>query len=158
MAAVTAPQQPGLSQPGERRPDDAPRLPARLARIPAWLWIGGGLLLLMALSAFMRSRYLSGQYWMDEAIATGVALHPLTAIPGVLRHDGNPPLYYMTLHVWMSVFGSTETATHALSLVCGVLTIPAGGWAGWRLFGRRAGSMAALLVAFNAWLTAYAQE
>jgi len=51
----------------------------------------------------------------------------------------NPPLYYMALHVWMSVFGSTETATHSLSLVFGVLTIPAGGWAGWTLFGRRAG-------------------
>jgi mannosyltransferase len=39
-----------------------------------------------------------------------------------------------------------------------VLTIPAGGWAGWTLFGRRTGIMAALLFAFNAWLTAYAQE
>ncbi len=39
-----------------------------------------------------------------------------------------------------------------------MLTIPLGGWAGWKLFGRRAGIMAALLFAFNAWLTAYAQE
>jgi 4-amino-4-deoxy-L-arabinose transferase-like glycosyltransferase len=158
MAAVTAPQHPGLGPPDERHREYAPRMPARLQRVPAWLWIGGGLILLMALSAFMRSRYLSGQYWMDEAITTGVALHPLDQIPGVLRHDGNPPLYYMALHVWMNVFGSTETATHALSLLFGVLTIPVGGWTGWKLFGRRAGIMAALLFAFNAWLTAYAQE
>src|SRR6202042_3494010 len=91
-------------------------------------------------------------------ITTGVALHPLGQIPGVLRHDGNPPLYYMLLHVWMSLFGSSETATHSLSLLFGLLTIPVGGWAGWKLFGRRAGIMAALLFAFNAWLTAYAQE
>jgi len=58
----------------------------------------------------------------------------------------------------MSLFGSSETATHSLSLLFGVLTIPVGGWAGWSLFGRRAGIMAALLFAFNAWLTAYAQE
>src|SRR5438270_10988639 len=58
----------------------------------------------------------------------------------------------------MSIFGSTETATQSLSLLFGVLGIPAGGGAGWKLFGRRAGIMAALLFAFNAWLTAYAQE
>ena len=112
----------------------------------------------MALSALLRSRYLSGQFWMDEAITTGVSLHGLSAIPGVLRHDGNPPLYYMTLHIWMTMFGSSEAATHSLSLLFGVLTVPTGGWAAWSLFGRRAGIMAALLFACNAWLTAYAQE
>jgi mannosyltransferase len=153
MATVTAPE-PGVGTPGPGYADSVDRL----RRFPAWLWITGGLLALMALSAFLRSRYLGGQYWMDEAITTGIALHKLSAIPGVLRYDGNPPLYYMALHVWMSVFGSTETSTHSLSLLFGVLTIPAGGWAGWTLFGRRTGIMAALLFAFNAWLTAYAQE
>jgi 4-amino-4-deoxy-L-arabinose transferase-like glycosyltransferase len=157
MATVTAPK-PGASAPQPSLEDFTPRLPARLQRVPAWLWIGCGLVTLMALSALLRSRYLSGQYWMDEAITTGVSLHSLSAIPGVLRHDGNPPLYYMALHIWMSVFGSTETATHSLSLLFGVLTVPTGGWAAWSLFGRRAGIMAALLFAFNAWLTAYAQE
>ncbi len=156
MATVTAPG-PDVGTPGG--PEDlAPRLPDRLARVPAWLWITGGLLGLMALSAFLRSRYLGGQYWMDEAITTGISLHKLTAIPGVLRYDGNPPLYYMLLHLWMSLFGSSETATHSLSLVFGLLTIPAGGWAGWTLFGRRTGILTALLFTFNAWLTAYAQE
>jgi len=159
MATVTAPGPgPGVGAPGSEAADPSPRVPGRLAQVPGWLWITGGLIALMALSAFLRSRYLGGQFWMDEAITTGISLHKLTAIPGVLRYDGNPPLYYMALHVWMSLFGSTETATHSLSLVFGVLTIPAGGWAGWTLFGRRAGIMAALLFAFNAWLTAYAQE
>jgi mannosyltransferase len=157
MAAVTVPK-PDTPTPQPGSPEFTPRLPVRLQRVPAWLWIGGGLVALMALSAFLRSRYLSGQFWMDEAITTGVSLHGLSAIPGVLRHDGNPPLYYMTLHIWMSIFGSSESATHALSLLFGVLTVPAGGWAAWSLFGRRAGIMAALLFAFNAWLTAYAQE
>jgi mannosyltransferase len=157
MATVTAPH-PDPSAPAPDPSEFIPRVPARLARIPGWLWVGGGLLALMALSAFMRSRYIGGQFWMDEAITTGISLHPLSQIPGVLRHDGNPPLYYMMLHVWMSLFGSSETATHSLSLLFGVLTIPVGGWAGWSLFGRRAGIMAALLFAFNAWLTAYAQE
>ena len=128
------------------------------ARIPSWLWISGGLIALIAISAFLRTRYIGGELWMDEAITTGISLHPLSSIPGVLRYDGNPPLYYMALHVWMSIFGDSESATHSLSLVVGLLTIPIGGWAGWTLFGRRAGIMAAVLFAFNAWLTAYAGE
>jgi hypothetical protein len=160
MATVTAPT-PGLGAPdgdGSQPSPAGPGIPAALARLPTWLWAGGGLIALMALSTYMRSRFIGGQYWMDEAITTGISLHPLSQIPGVLRHDGNPPLYYMLLHVWMSIFGDTETDTHALSLVFGVLTVPAGGWAAWTLFGRRAGVIAALLFAFNAWLTAYAQE
>ena len=157
MATVTAPR-PGATPPTPESSDFAPRLTARLQRVPGWLWIGGGLLVLMALSTLLRSRYLSGEFWMDEAITTGISLHPLSAIPGILRHDGNPPLFYMTLHVWMSLFGSSEAATHSLSLLFGVLTVPAGGWAAWSLFGRRAGIMAAVLFASNSWLTAYAQE
>jgi hypothetical protein len=155
MTTVTAP---GVQAPDRGLADTEPRLPDRLARVPAWLWIGGGLTLLMALSAFLRTRYIGGEFWMDEGITTGISLHPISEIPGILRYDGNPPLYYMMLHVWMSAFGTTETSTHALSLLFGVLTIPAGAWAGWRLFGARTGVYAALLFAFNAWLTAYAQE
>ena len=40
----------------------------------------------------------------------------------------------------------------------GLLSVPVGMWAGWTLFGRRAGLIAAVLFAFNAWLTNYAQE
>lgn len=156
MAAITAPK-PGLG-------DDAggsarfTRTPAALTRIPAWAWATVGVVALMALSAFVRSRYIGDQFWMDEGITTGISLHPLSQIPGVLRYDGNPPLYYMLLHIWMSVFGSTVSATHALSLVFGVATVPVGTWAGWRLFGRRTAIYAALLFTLNAWLTAYAQE
>src|SRR6201996_1287497 len=157
MATVTAPQ-PGVGTTGSPRPGGDSILPERLQRVPAWLWISGGLIALMALSAFLRSRYLGGQFWMDEAITSGISLHPISQIPGVLRYDGNPPLYYMLLHVWMSLFGDSEAATHSLSLLAGVLTIPAGGWAANKMFGRRTGVMAALLFAFNAWLTAYAQE
>ena len=154
MATVTAPT-PGVDRP---RDEAEIRLPGALARVPAWAWVTGGLIVLMAISAFIRSRYLGGEFWMDEGITTGISLHPLSQIPGVLRYDGNPPLYYMALHIWMSLFGSSESATHSLSLVFGVLTIPVGAWAAYALFGRRAGIMAALLFAFNAWLTAYAQE
>ena len=95
---------------------------------------------------------------MDEGISTGSASHSLSAIPGVLRHDGSPPLFYFLLHFWIKIFGTSEAATHGLSLVFGLAMIPLGMWAAWSLFGRRAGLLAAVLFAFSAWVTQYAQE
>ncbi len=152
MAAVATPQTPPVPQ----RPGEA--TPTRRGPVPTWLIVAGVLLLLLAASAYMRTRYLSVQFWMDEAITTGISSHPLTAIPGILRHDGSPPLFYFLLHFWMQAFGTSESDTHSLSLLFGLLTIPVGLWAGWSLFGRRAGLMAATLFAFNAFLTRYAQE
>ena len=146
----------------------APRRPLRnldvrsamdwLERQPTWAVNTVVLVLLVGASAYMRTRFISGQFWMDEAITTGIASHPLSQIPGILRHDGSPPLFYILLHFWIQLFGSSEAATHALPLLFGLLTIPIGMWAGTSLFGRRAGYMAAILFTFNAFLTDYAQE
>ena len=152
MATVTAPPVRGIPQVLDVRE------PRWLERYPTWVTTGGFLLVLILASAYIRTRYISGQFWMDEAITTGIASHSLSAIPGLLRHDGSPPLFYVLLHFWIRIFGASETATHALSLVFGLLTIPAGYWAGWSLFGRRAGLMAATLFAFSPFLTQYAGE
>src|SRR5205085_4724513 len=134
------------------------RQPRWLERIPSGASTGAMLLVLVAISAFIRSRYIGGQFWMDEAITTGIASHPLGQIPGLLRHDGSPPLYYLLLLFWTQAFGASETTTHWLSLLFGLLTIPAGFWAGRSLFGRRAGLYAATLFAFAPFLTQYAGE
>ena len=152
MATTTAPAVRGV--PGFREL----REPKWFARIPVWAFTAGLLVLLMAASAFIRTRYLSGQFWMDEAITTGIASHSLSAIPGILRHDGSPPLFYLLLHFWIQMFGTSESATHTLPLLFGLLCIPAGMWAGWSLFGRRAGYYAAVLFAFSTFLTEYATE
>jgi mannosyltransferase len=134
------------------------REPKWLERIPSWASSGALLVVLIGVSAYIRSRYVGGQFWMDEAITTGIASHPLSAIPGLLRHDGSPPLFYFLLHFWIRLFGTSEAATHWLSLTFGLLTIPAAFWAGNSLFGRRAGLMAATLFAFSPFLTQYAGE
>jgi hypothetical protein len=134
------------------------RQPAWLARIPAWAWIGALLLVLCAIGLYFRTGYVSYQFWMDEAITVGIASHHLTQIPGVLRNDGSPPLFYVILHLWMSLFGDSETSTHSLTALIGTLTIPVGLWAGWSLFGRRAGIIAAILFTFNAFIVVYSGE
>ncbi|MHB8657425.1 MAG: glycosyltransferase family 39 protein [Solirubrobacteraceae bacterium] len=159
MSATTA--TPPGSVSGPRRvdlPDFHLRLPDRIAHLPGWVRIGAIVFVLLAVSVYMRTRYIGGQFWMDEALSVGIASHHLTAIPGVLRHDGSPPLFYLLLHIWIQLFGSSEAATHSMSLLVSVLSIPVGLWAGWSLFGRRAGLMAATLFTFSAFLTDYSQE
>jgi hypothetical protein len=116
------------------------------------------LVALVAASAFLRTRALDAAYWIDEAISIGIASFDLTEIPGELRKDGSPPLYYLLLHVWMRAFGDGESATHALSVVIALLSIPAAFWAGRTVFGTRTGWVAALLATVNPYLTFYAQE
>jgi mannosyltransferase len=116
------------------------------------------LTLLMAASLALRTGALTSGYWIDEGIAVGIASHPLSDIPRILGQDGNPPLYYLLLHVWMLGFGDGEAATRALSLVFALLAIPASFWAGSRVFDRRAGFVAAAGAAGAPFLTYYAQE
>ena len=113
---------------------------------------------LMAVAAFLWGRGAGKWYWLDEGIAVGIASHPIGDIPELLRQDGSPPLYYLLLHVWMSVVGTSEAQTHLLSLIFAVAVLPAALWAGWSLFGRRAGWMCALVAALTPFLAVYANE
>lgn len=117
-----------------------------------------GLVALVVVSVLLRSTAIHSRYWIDEGLSVGISSHPLLHIPGVLRHDGSPPLYYMLLHVWMSLFGDGEARTHAMSLLFAVLTVPVGFLAGRSLFNERAGWCVAVVAAVNPFLNYYAQE
>ena len=123
-----------------------------------WLLVPAGLAALVLLSLFLRTRELGVGFWIDEGLSVGISDRPLTAIPDALRLDGSPPLYYMLLHVWMAVAGTSEEAVRALSVACAVLTVPVAWWAAHGLWGTRAGWMGAVLAATNPFLTQYAQE
>ena len=41
-------------------------------------------------------------------------------IPGALRLDGSPPLYYLLLQLWMRAAGTSEEAVRALSVLFGL--------------------------------------
>jgi len=113
---------------------------------------------LTALSLFIRTRQIHAGFWIDEGISVGIAHHHWSGIPSFLRQDGSPPAYYMLLGLWIRVFGDTEAATHSLSLVFGLLSVPLAFFAGRALFGRTTGLVCAVLAALNPFLTYYAQE
>jgi len=135
--------------------------PARQAwdRLTAWEHFDATLLLVLAVLALgLRWRTLWASYWGDEAIAIGIAAHPIGSLPQYLANDGSPPLFYVMLHFWMELFGRAAPATHALSMIGALLAIPAAWWSGDRLFGRRAARGAAALVATCAYLDYYSTE
>ena len=118
-----------------------------------------GVLALVLASFWLRTQAITAKFWIDEGISVGIAHHGLLDIPSVLRQDGAPPFYYMLLHVWLGVIGGDgEARVHALSVAAAVLTVPAGWWAGDRLFGRRTAWATAALCATCPFLTYYAQE
>ncbi len=133
-------------------------LRARARAVPAWAFAAAGALALLAISLKLRTTSLGSPFWIDEGLSVGIASHGFLEIPGVLRLDGSPPLYYLQLHVWMALFGDGQTTTHVLSLGWALLSIPAVGLGAGSLFGRRAGWYGAALAAVNPFLTYYAQE
>lgn len=96
------------------------------------------------LAAGVLLRFFSPSHlWLDETLTVNIAHSPLTGGPGTdlfdrLRHDGAPPLFYLLLHSWMQVAGTSEIAVRALAGLLSVATLPLA-W----LAGRRVGRMAA---------------
>jgi mannosyltransferase len=137
----------------------SPRALPRIGSLPASFVMPVAIVLgLLAVSLYLRTDSLGESLWMDEGLSIGIASQPLFDIPSVLRVDGSPPFYYMLLSVWMNVFGNGPAETQGLSVAIALVSIPGGLWAGWSLFGRRAGLICAALCAVNPFLTAYAQE
>jgi mannosyltransferase len=140
-------------------PLDRLRAPvARFWALPIALRVALGVAFLTGFSLALRTQALHSRYWIDEGLSVGIGSHPLLDIPGVLRQDGSPPLYYMLIGVWMRIFGHGEADTHALSVAIALLIVPTAFMAGRALFGARAGWIAALFAALNPYLTYYAQE
>jgi mannosyltransferase len=124
----------------------------------AWMAVPAGLGALMLLALVLRTTELGISFWIDEGLSVGIANRPFGDIPDALRLDGSPPLYYLLLHLWMDVAGTSEEAVRSLSVLCGLIAVPVAWWAGRALFGTRTAWMAAVLAATNPFLTQYAQE
>jgi mannosyltransferase len=120
--------------------------------------VPAGLGVLMLLALVLRMQVLDVGFWIDEGLSVGISDRPLGEILDALRLDGSPPLYYLLLHGWMQLTGTSEEAVRSLSLVCALLAVPVAWWAARGPFGSRAAWMAAVLTATNPFLTIYAQE
>lgn len=96
--------------------------------------------------------------WLDEALSVGIAHRPVPELLRALKHDGSPPLYYLLLHLWIGVFGSSATALRSLSTVFSLATLPVVWRTGRRLGGPGTARAALLLLAVSPFAVRYATE
>ena len=114
----------------------------------------------VALAALVRLPTLASQsFWYDEAVTSwllrGSPAQLLHALP---RSESTPPLYYLLAWGWVRAFGRDEAGLRSLSATAGIATVPLAYLAARELAGRRAGLVAALLVAVSPMLVWYSQE
>lgn len=97
--------------------------------------------------------------WWDEAWSVWVAQQPFGEATRLTAADVHPPLYQWALHGWVRLAGIEPFAVRYLSLLWGMLTITLAWALGARLAGdRRAGLIAALLVACSPFFVRWSQE
>ena len=129
-------------------------------RISCLRWGGPWLCLVFALGGFgLRLFRLGAQsLWYDETVSAYLASQ---SIPQLISHtagDIHPPGYYLMLHAWTRLAGSTEFALAFPSLVFGVLAIPLSYVIARRWLGGRVAAASALLIATSAYQVWYSQE
>jgi mannosyltransferase len=121
-----------------------------------WIVVG-----LTAAGALLRFATLGLQsYHHDEVVTAERILRGdfSHAMDAVGFSESAPPLYYALAWFWTQLTGTGEVGLRSLSALAGAATIPVAFFIGDELRGRRAGLMAAALVAVNPMLLWYSQE
>jgi mannosyltransferase len=116
---------------------------------------------LIALGAAMRFASLGEQSFHHDEVITAGRVIPgsfIDMLKAVKHSESNPPLYYVLAWGWAKAFGTGEFGLRSLSALFGLATVPVAYCVGAELSSRRAGLIAAALVAVNPMLIWYSQE
>lgn len=116
------------------------------------------LILIITLGAGLRIYNLGTEsYWHDEFIMVRVASESLSYIYNEAL-DGRPPVYVVSAHFWIKLFGTSETATRSLSAIFGIVSIPMMYLVGKQLYNRKLGILSAFLISVSQFQIYYSQE
>jgi mannosyltransferase len=131
-------------------------MPAPLRSHVLWALAG-----LTALGVAVRFASLGLQSYHHDEVITAARVIPGSF--GQMLHEvkvseSNPPLYYVLAWGWARALGTGEVGLRSLSALFGAAIVPVGYLIGRELAGRRAGLIAAALLAVNPMLIWYSQE
>jgi mannosyltransferase len=117
------------------------------------------LLLISAIGLSLRLHTLGTRsLWLDEGVSAAITRLSWSDFRTLLEwREGNMALYYLLLKLW-ATFGYSEFHLRSLSVLFGMLTIPAIYLLGRELYGRSAGLLAALFLALHPFHVHYSQE
>jgi len=96
--------------------------------------------------------------WLDEGIALRLARAKPIVVTIERAFNNHPPVYFLTLHYWVKLFGDSLLYARFLSVIFGVLTIIMLYILGRLLFNERVGLLSAFLSAISMFHIYYAQE
>lgn len=96
--------------------------------------------------------------WWDEGWTVYFATADVPTMIARTAIDIHPPFYYLILHLWTVIAGSSAISVRLFSALVGTLSIPLIFLLGRRLFGLRVGIMAALAMALAPFQIYYSQE
>jgi 4-amino-4-deoxy-L-arabinose transferase-like glycosyltransferase len=102
--------------------------------------------------------YTRSAMWLDEALTVNIARLPLSQLHQALKQDGAPPLFYVLLHFWTAVFGTSNVAVRSLSACFMTGAVVATWFAARRFAGTTAAWIAAALMFSSPYAIRYATE
>jgi mannosyltransferase len=117
--------------------------------------------LIVLLGAILRIYNLSGEsVWLDEAVTSQVSELGIWELVQwmINENDNNPPLYYMLMHFWVSVFGDSEFSLRLPSVIIGTGSVLMIYLMGKLVFNRTTALIAALILAVSVFHIEYSQE
>jgi mannosyltransferase len=93
--------------------------------LPRSVWSAPVVLAFILLAGvFIRCYELSARsIWFDEAFAWRMTTFSYPEMIERVARDNSPPLYYLFLKTWVSVFGTSPAALRSLSVLFGAVTI-----------------------------------
>lgn len=101
---------------------------------------------------------LNQSVWFDEGYSIIVAQKPLSELIALTAIDAHPPLYYLLLKAWMGLFGASEFALRASSVLCGGLAVVVMAFLLKDLFNKRIALWAPPFIVFAPFLLRYNYE
>lgn len=118
------------------------------------------IILIMFVGLVLRLLKLDQSLWLDEGISVIVSrsLSYKSLVINFAPADFHPPLFYILLKAWMSVFGSSEISARALPVIFGVASIALIYFISKIIFDNRTALVAAVLLATSPLHIYYSQE
>ena len=118
-----------------------------------------GLPLTLFVGLLLRLISINQSLWLDEATTALAAKMPLADIfTKFLPGDFHPPLYYLLMKGWGSLFGLSEISLRTPSVIFGILTIYFIYLIAKKIFDTKTARIASILAATSGLLIYYSQE
>ena len=94
--------------------------------------------------------------WYDEGCSLNFAVQEINKI--FFQNEKSPPLYYLFLHFWIKLFGTSEFSIRLPSALFGTISIWLIYLTGKNIFNKKAALTGALILSLNKYHIFYSQE